>query len=160
MELERNGVREKSFLGVLVFGHPYCSSINSTEFNVEHKNTCPFPCHIGRSIDNISGHLLTCNCANKNCFIIFCIKFTIYKKIHIFQKNSFKNLFFHFSSLRYLNRVTTWKSFSQKRKVAIFFHLEIFVDKMTFNFHLFNKVYDFVTTQYTTTIFYPFYLNP
>ena len=54
MELERNGVREKSFLGVLVFGHPYCSKINSTEFNLEHENTCPFPCHIGSSINNIS----------------------------------------------------------------------------------------------------------
>ena len=92
MELEKDGVREKSFLGALVFGHSYCSSINSTEFNVEHKKTCPFPCHTGRPIDNISGHLLTCNCANKNCFIIFCIKFTIYKKMHIFQKYSFKNL--------------------------------------------------------------------
>ena len=43
-------IREKSFLGVLVFGHPYCSSINSTKFNVEHENTCSFPCHIGSSI--------------------------------------------------------------------------------------------------------------
>ena len=50
MELEKNGVREKSFLVVLVFGHPYCSSINRTEFNVEYKNACPFPCHIGNSI--------------------------------------------------------------------------------------------------------------
>ena len=49
MELEKNEVKEKSFLGVLVFGHPYCSSINSTEFNVP-QNACPFPCHIGSSI--------------------------------------------------------------------------------------------------------------
>ena len=49
MELEKNGVREKSFLGVL-FGYPFCSSINSTEFNVECENACPFPCHIGSSI--------------------------------------------------------------------------------------------------------------
>ena len=32
----------------------------------------------------------------KNYFIIFCIKFTIYKKIQNFQKNSYKNLFFIF----------------------------------------------------------------
>ena len=49
MELEKNGVREKSFLGVL-FGYSYCSSINSTEFNVERGNAYPFPCHIGSSI--------------------------------------------------------------------------------------------------------------
>ena len=58
MELEKNGVRKKSFLGVLVFGHPYCSSINSAAFNVEHENTCPFHCHIGNSINNISGHVI------------------------------------------------------------------------------------------------------
>ena len=50
MELEKNEVKEKSFLGVLVFGHPYCSSIDSTHFNVEHENTCSFLCHIGSSI--------------------------------------------------------------------------------------------------------------
>ena len=48
--IELDGVREKSCLGVLVFGHPYCSSIKSTDFNLEHKNTCPFPCYIGSSI--------------------------------------------------------------------------------------------------------------
>ena len=56
MELEKNGVGEKSFLEELVFRHPYCLSINSTEFNVEHENTCPLPCHIGSFINNISGH--------------------------------------------------------------------------------------------------------
>ena len=50
MELEKKGVREKSFLGVLVFVDPYCSSINSIQFNVEHENTCSFRCHIGSSI--------------------------------------------------------------------------------------------------------------
>ena len=53
MELEENRVGEKSFLGVLVFWNPYSSSINSTEFTVEHKNTCSFPCHIGNSIQTI-----------------------------------------------------------------------------------------------------------
>ena len=73
--------------------------------------------------------------------------------------NSYKNLF-HFSSLQYLNTETPWKRFSQERKVAIFFHLEIFVNKTTFDFHLFKKVNDFVTAQCTNAIFYPFYLNP
>ena len=66
MLIALDGVREKSFLRALVFGHPYCSSINSTEFNAEHENTCPFPCHIGSSINNILGHMFTCNCAKKN----------------------------------------------------------------------------------------------
>ena len=96
MLIEFDGVREKSFLGVLVFGYPYCLGINSTEFSVEHENTYPFPCYIGSSMNNISGHVLTCNCAEKNCSIIFYVKFTIYKKIQIFQKNSNKNLFFIF----------------------------------------------------------------
>ena len=50
MEWGKNGVREKSILGVLVFGHLYCSSSNSTECNSEHENTCLFPCHTGSSI--------------------------------------------------------------------------------------------------------------
>ena len=69
MELEKNGVREKSFLGVLVFGHSYCLSINSIKFNVEHENTCSFPCRIDSSIPTFRGHVLTCNCAKK---IILC----------------------------------------------------------------------------------------
>ena len=36
----------------------------------------------------------------------------------------------------------------------------MFVDKTTFGFHLFKKVNDFVTNQYITAMFYPFYLNP
>ena len=64
-ELERNGIRKKPFWGVLVFRHPYCSSINSTEFNVERENTCPFHCHIGTSINNVSEHVLTYYCAKK-----------------------------------------------------------------------------------------------
>ena len=31
---------------------------------------------------------------------------------------------------------------------------------MTFNFHSFNKVNDFVSAEYTTPVFYPLYLNP
>ena len=90
MELEKNHFRSTS-----VWASNF-RSINSTEFNVEHENTCPFPCHLGSSINNISGQVLTCNCAKKNYLIIFCIKFTIYKKIQNFQKNSYKNIFFIF----------------------------------------------------------------
>ena len=64
-ELERNGIRKKPFWGVLVFGHPYCWSINSAEFNVERENTCPFHCHIRSSINNVLGHVLTYYCAKK-----------------------------------------------------------------------------------------------
>ena len=32
------------------------------------------------------------------------------------------------------------------------FQLEVFVDKTTFNLHLFNKINDFATRQYTSTI--------
>ena len=157
--IELDGVTEISFLGVLVFGYPYCLGINSTEFSVEHENTCIFPCHISSSMNNISGHVLTCNCAKKNCSIIFCVKFTIYKKIRIFQKNGNKNLFFIF--LLYIpKQKNSMETPQPKRKIAIFLHLEIFVDKTTFNFHSFNKVNDFVTAQYTSAIFYPFYLNP
>ena len=55
MELEKNGVKEKSILGALVFAHPYCSNSNRTEFNAEHENTCPFPCYIGTSIPTYRG---------------------------------------------------------------------------------------------------------
>ena len=75
------------------------------------------------------------------------------------MKSSFKDLFFILLLVK-LNRETLWKRFIQKRKVAIFFQLEIFVDKTTFNFDSFNKVNDFVTSQYNTAIFYPFYLKP
>ena len=87
----------------------------------------------------------------------------LYKIHHLSKNSSFSKEQLqksHFSSLRYLNRETPWKRFIQKRKVGMFFHLEIFVDKTTFNLHSFSKVNDFVTTQYTTAIFYPFYLNP
>ena len=48
--IELDGVRAKSFLRLLVFGHPYCLSSNNTEFNADHENRCPFPCHIGTFI--------------------------------------------------------------------------------------------------------------
>ena len=61
MELQKNGVAEKSFLGVLVFGHPYCSSKDSTKFNAEHKNICQFSCHIGSNIPAFSIFFLFMN---------------------------------------------------------------------------------------------------
>ena len=53
MQLEKNRL-----LPVLVFWHPYCSSINSTQFNVEQENACLFPCHIGSSIPTFWGMCL------------------------------------------------------------------------------------------------------
>ena len=50
MELEKNGVREKSFLGVLVLGIHIARALTALSLNVEHENTCSFPCHIGSSI--------------------------------------------------------------------------------------------------------------
>ena len=44
-------------------------------------------------------------------------------------------------------------------KIGMFFQLESFVDKTTFNFHSFNKINYFATTQDATTIFYLFYLS-
>ena len=75
------------------------------------------------------------------------------------MKKSYENLFF-ILLLYYTLTETPWKHFIQKRKAAIFFHLEFFVDKTTLNFYSFNKVNCFVTNQYTTVIFYLFYLNP
>ena len=75
------------------------------------------------------------------------------------MKKSYKNLFF-ILILYYTLTETPWKHFIRKRKAAIFFHSEFFVDKTTFNFYSFSKVNCFVTIQYTTVIFYLFYLNP
>ena len=61
MELGKNGVRENSFLGVLVSGQQYCSSINSTQFNVENENICSFPCDTGSSIPTFREKKLFCN---------------------------------------------------------------------------------------------------
>ena len=84
MELEKHGVRVKSFLGVLGFGHPYCSSINSTQFNVEHENSCSFDCHIGSSIPTFQDMYLHVIVRKKNCFIIF-----LYKISHVYKKSNF-----------------------------------------------------------------------
>ena len=73
MELEKNGVREKSFWGVLVFGHPYWLSSNNTEFNAEHENTCPFLCHIGSPIPTFRGMYLHVT-VRKNIFLQFFVK--------------------------------------------------------------------------------------
>ena len=108
--MEKNGVREKSFLKVLVFGHPYCSGINSTQFNSEHENTCSIPCHIDSPILTFWDMYLHVIVWKKMlCNFLYKIHH-IYKKIkhqtlkikikskskwnQIFKKNSYKNLFF------------------------------------------------------------------
>ena len=102
MGLEKNGIRKKSFLGVLVFGNLYCPSINSTQFNVEHENTCSFHYHIGSSSFPTFRDLnvLKCNCAKKK-IIIFCIKFITYiKKFKFLRRIAIKISFsFYFFTI-------------------------------------------------------------
>ena len=85
---------EKSFLRVLVFGHPYCSSSNSTEFSTGHETTCPFPCHIGSYIPKSRDIHLHVIVREKNSSITFCIKLTIYMYFKYIKNNSYKDLFF------------------------------------------------------------------
>ena len=120
IEFEKNGVREKSFLGVLVFGHPCCSNIDSTHFKVEHKNTCSFPCQIGSSILTFWDMYLHVIVRKKNCFIIFCIKLTIYKKIQIFKKNSYNYLFFIVLLCYNLTEKVHGEALSEKEKLQYF----------------------------------------
>ena len=120
MQLEKNGIREKLFLEVLVFGHPYCSSINITHFDVEHKNTCSFPCHIGSSIPTFRDMYLHVIVRKKICFIIFCIKFNIYKKNQIFKKNSYTNLFFILLLYYTLTEKLYENGLSKKEKLQYF----------------------------------------
>ena len=88
--LELDDVREKSFLRVLIFGHSYCLSSNSTEFNAEHERTYPFPCHIGSTILTFRD---------------------IYLHIIVQKKK------FYFSPLQYLNSEARRKRFSQKKQL-------------------------------------------
>ena len=44
--------------------------------------------------------------------------------------------------------------------MVIFFQLESFTDKTTFNFHSLNKINGFVATQYATSISYIYLPNP
>ena len=46
-----------------------------------------------------------------------------------------------------------------KKKTCNIFPTRNFFYETTFNFHPVDKVNDFVTTQYTTVIFYSSYLN-
>ena len=95
---------------------------------------------------------------SRNFFIIFCMKLTICMYIKYIKNNSYKNLFLIFLLYNCHSRETRWKRVSLKN--LIFFQLEIFVDKITFNFQSCNKVNDFLTNQSATAIFFPFYMNP
>ena len=84
-----------------------------------------------------------------SCYDIFC---DISKKgtLHLYLKNIST---FVFPVLQ--------KKKKKKNEISIFFfRLKSFVDKTTFDFYSFNKISDFVTTQYGTAVLYPFYLNP
>ena len=81
---------------------------------------------------------------------MFCVKFKIYKKY--LRKTAMKISFsFHFFTIPYQRN--SMENLYPKKKITIFFQLDIFVDKTTLNCH------SFVTTQFTTVIFYSFYLN-
>ena len=80
--------------------------------------------------------------------------------IKYIKNDSYKNLFFIFllfnAVTAKLDRKALPKKKKKKRKrktVVNFFQREVFGDKTTFNFHLFNIFSDFVTTQYTTAMF-------
>ena len=122
MELEKNGIREKSFLGVLVFGNLYCPSINSTQFNVEHENTCSFPYHIGSSSFPTFRDLnvLKCNCAKKKNYNFLYKIHHIYKKIQVFKRNSYKNLFFILLLYYTLTEKLHGNALSKKEKLQYF----------------------------------------
>ena len=67
----------------------------------------------------------------------------MYIKNQIFKKNSYRNIFF-ILLLYYTLTEKLHENALSKKKVALFFQLETFLDKTTFNFHLFNKVNNFV----------------
>ena len=117
----------KSFLAVLVFWHPYCSSINSTHFNFEHENTFSFPCHIGSSILLFRDMYLHVIVRKEIFVIIFCIKSTIYKKK--IQKNSYKNLFFILLFYYTLTEKLYGNALSKKEKLKFFSHQKFLLIK-------------------------------
>ena len=63
------------------------------------------------------------------------------------KNNSYKNLFFIFLLYNTLTVKLHGNASAKRKKLGYFFQLGILVDKTTFNFHSFNKVRDFVTTQ-------------
>ena len=71
--------------------------------------------------------------------------------IKYIKNNSYKNLFFIF---HFYNTLTVKLNGKPLAKKTFFFS-----DKTIFNFHSFNKINDFGTTQYATTIFYLIYLK-
>ena len=79
-----------------------------------------------------------------------------YMYIKYIKNSSYKIFFFFFCNtlIAKLDRNALAKN------DAIFFQLQSFVDKTTFNSHSFNKNNDFVTTQYATAVFYRFSLKP
>ena len=85
-----------------------------------------------------------------------CIYIYIYQ---IYKKSAIKVSFsFFFSTMP--QQPNLMETLQPKKKLQYLFERENFVDKTTFNFHLFNIFNDFFTTQYTTAIFCSFYLNP
>ena len=122
MQLEKNGVGEKLFLGVVVSGHPYFSNSKSTEFNVEHKNTCSFPFYISSSIST-SRDMYLPKIVRKLFF------YNLYKTHHVnvywvYKKQQLWKSFFHFSSLHFASLFSSFFLLDGNalvKKIAIFF---------------------------------------
>lgn len=136
-----NDDREKSFYGVQVFWHPYCSKQfqNSTGFKTEHESSIP-------ALETCT-HIWFCTKSfSKTFFIIF----TIYIFMYIKYIEKAANLFYYYFLFFTMKQRNSMKMLRQKQLL-----LENFVDKATFNFQSFNKI-----TQSATTTFHLFYLNP
>ena len=129
---------------------------NSTGFNTEHENTCPFLSFIGSSILTLYSHLIINHLIARKNFQIF---ITFLSKIHyIFEYQIYKKLTVVKIPFSFFFNIFTVKlngnTFVESK--CHFFQLENFVSKTTFNFHSFNKFNDFVPTHYAATIFYLF----
>ena len=140
MELEKNGVGEKLFLGVS--GHPYFSNSKSTEFNVEQKNTCSFAFYISSSISTSRDMYLPK--IVRKCFFYNLYKIHHVNVYRVYKKQQLWKSLFHFSSLHFASLFSFFFLLDGnalvKKKLQYFFRLEIFVDKTTFDFYSFNKV--------------------
>ena len=129
IELKKNGVREKSFWEC------QCLDIHIARALTALSLTLSMKIHV---------HLIVIQPAPFQHFIptIFCTKLAMYIKNQIFNTKSYRNIFFIL--LLYYTLTENLYENALSEKVALFFKLENFVDKTTFNFHLFNKVNNFV----------------
>ena len=143
-------MEKNQFLGHQCLGTHIAGPV-SKHINTKHQNQCSFPCHIDSSIKVMYLHLIV----RRKKYTIIRIKFTLH--IHIKDIKMTFLFFIFLFFLQCLNRETLWKRFGKK---VSFFPIINFADKTIFNFHSFNKINDFVTTQSSNIAYYPFFLNP